>query len=140
MLLPQSFTSQIDVHSCGLTIIKEEKSSNKPSLDGKIKKIHKNFKYNKKGGKGIIDFGEFNVFNSDKNTDSESLSVISELSRLDSKPESINSSSSAGSWCDYTFQPKYQYIGLICLDDPGFEDYIRNNVCNPKLGRKMCTL
>ena len=140
MLLPQSFTSQIDVHSCGLTIIKEEKSSNKPSLDGKIKKIHKNFKYNKKGGKGIIDFGEFNVFNSDKNTDSESLSVISELSRLDSKPESINSSSSAGS----TWQPIYQYIGLICLDDPpfdpGFEDYIRSNVCNPKLGRKMCTL
>ena len=135
MLLPQSFTSQIDVHSCGLTIIKEEKSSNKPSLDGKIKKIHKNFKYNKKGGKGIIDFGEFNVFNSDKNTDSESLSVISELSRLDSKPESTNSSSS-----DYTWQPKYQYIGLVCLNDLGFEDYIRNNVCNPKLGRKMCTL
>ena len=140
MSLPQSFTSQIDVHSCGLSIIKEEKSSNKPSLDGKIKKIHKKFKYNKKGGKGIIDFGEFNVFNSDKNTDSESLSVISELSRLESKPESINSSSSAGSMYEYTWQPKYQYIGLVCLNDLGFEDYIQRHVYDPKSRRKMCTL
>ena len=100
--LPQSCTSEIDVNSCGLTIIKQTKrynSTSNLSLDdelyvGKIKKINKKNIYNHKAGRGIIDDNEFNLNtdNSDEKTDN---SVISELSKLDSYQTSSTYSSSS---------------------------------------------